>query len=456
MMGRYKRGVTMLSPNRSLGAFSACDLAMGWGPTAVLALEFVGMAAYGRDMISVVALVSALVVLVTLVSPLSECLCIVFMLVPYYQLLKIGGTEAETLLMLVLALKMVLSNWHISKQGLISGCVIAGYELAHLVALQAGFDSSVLKWTICLFLVLQLLAVYPGSFSVSKAVLLYGLSVAIFSFWAVVGNAGAEIDATTRQYLKYVDTLDQNTFGLYCLSAVVLLVNLAMRVRESRTKAVAAITSAVCFVGGMLVLSKAYLLVFIVSIFFYLLVLCKKPMALICYMAFLLVAAAVLLNIPTVSNVVNSYVERLLLEGGSLSAFTTGRSDLLREYIEYLFDPAHVLVLLFGAGLNTYFPLFGIVMRPHNSVIELISAWGLVGVVLFVGLILWTTCSGSYFASERSKPASHWIPLIAVLIMMQSLTLFYQYVTLFLLLLLTYELLGQPEARTREAYSDED
>jgi O-antigen ligase len=95
---------------------------------------------------------------------------------------------------------------------------------------------------------------------------------------------------------------------------------------------------------------------------------------------------------------------------------TTGRDDLMALYHKFIVDNPRVM--FFGIGLqdfsNRLVEFYKVAVGvPHNSVQELIIAWGIPGLFLFDALIL----SMFLAARQQNKRVAliNWIPLIIIL-----------------------------------------
>lgn len=96
---------------------------------------------------------------------------------------------------------------------------------------------------------------------------------------------------------------------------------------------------------------------------------------------------------------------------------TTGRSDLVVDYHKFIISDAKNL--LFGIGLQDYDNRLTLIYRvadntPHNSLQEIIVAWGLPGLLIF-GLLFFNIFIASS-RSGRKQRLINWIPLIIILV----------------------------------------
>jgi O-antigen ligase len=110
------------------------------------------------------------------------------------------------------------------------------------------------------------------------------------------------------------------------------------------------------------------------------------------------------------------YISRFQMED-----LTTGRMDLMAHYHEFVMsDPVH---LFFGIGLHDFNKKVMNVYRiarnvPHNGVQELIVAWGLPGLIMF--LILWVVMILRARQCCKKQGLINYIPLLIILLKVQA------------------------------------
>lgn len=99
---------------------------------------------------------------------------------------------------------------------------------------------------------------------------------------------------------------------------------------------------------------------------------------------------------------------------------TTGRSDLMSKYHQLIMSDKEIL--FFGIGNYDFgrkvlegYRVASVV--PHNGIQELIIAWGIPGVLLF--LFLWTTMLLRSRQVNRKQSLIHFIPLLVLLVKVQ-------------------------------------
>ena len=133
--------------------------------------------------------------------------------------------------------------------------------------------------------------------------------------------------------------------------------------------------------------------------------------------------------------------------GNNLSDLTGSRSDILQAYLQLFLDLPYNFVL-FGAGINGYLTyynhyflqagLFDEVVGPHNTLLEIIISFGLIGFTLFATYIYFG------FRAERNRVASNhifrlaWLPILVFLLYCFSLQNLGKYSSYFILMLIVY------------------
>lgn len=417
----------------------------------VLLLIFVG----AENSIAVSA-VSGCFLLIAVFSRPINILYEIICLLPASQIALFFGMEVTTYLMVIYIIKYLLAGEKLDTVALAGASFMIAYELLHMLFFQGSFELGFVKWFLALLIAFQALASPPSGYSHSKAVLYLGLGATLFGIAAIYANAGVVIDSTTRNQLAYIGSLDVNTYSLYCLVTACLIVG---QIREPNVRLPIKLTMCLMIVvllyAGSLSLSKAYIVVAVVMLLLYAVMFLGNPRAVFVYAIAVIVVWAIASSSQSVSDVVNSYLDRFMEGSGSLSSLTTGRSDVLESYIQYLLDTGNSAVLFFGAGLFEYFDYIGQGIRPHNSLVELVCSWGLVGSSAFFVFVGW--CYGrnkrdvSASSGSSSRMMTSYAPLVCLLVFMQTLTLVYEYYTLFYVLLCLLEIksrIWSKESRT--------
>ena len=217
--------------------------------------------------------------------------------------------------------------------------------------------------------------------------------------------------------------INPNTLAMLCEICLSFLTYYVLSNKCGWTDVVAYITFSVL---GIFTLSKTFLILFsimFILIVIYLLRAFKKQVFSIVISICVIVTIISLVANDFIFTYVNRFMNADPADlgvGDLLNVVTTGRYDLWRGVIEYMFmNPS---VLIFGRGLGA--PLVES-MSAHNFYISLVYEVGLVGSVLFVGMFL--TIYLCY--KKQTKTKFDWkilIPMIIIgmLMMVEDLFLF--------------------------------
>lgn len=137
----------------------------------------------------------------------------------------------------------------------------------------------------------------------------------------------------------------------------------------------------------------------------------SKKLRFLCVVILITLAAYLLLD-RLFPDLLEYYLKRF-----QVSDITTGRDDLMRAYHTFITDNTDVL--FFGVGLQNYGYKLQVVHRvawnlPHNSIQEIIVAWGIPGFAMFVLLLLMMILQ-SHKRGMRHQLLNY-IPFLVVLI----------------------------------------
>jgi len=110
--------------------------------------------------------------------------------------------------------------------------------------------------------------------------------------------------------------------------------------------------------------------------------------------------------------VISEFVDRFQVDD-----ITTGRGDLMSVYHDYIID--HPKVMFFGIGLSNLGEKLVEIYRvswnvPHNSIQEMIIAWGIPGLLLMALLIFVLIYESKQYS--RNKTILHYAPLVILLV----------------------------------------
>lgn len=250
---------------------------------------------------------------------------------------------------------------------------------------------------ICLSLLLKLL--YLSGFNILKT----------FAGIRRLGNDASEISLDGK------GTIQTNTLGILCVLATTFLMQLRMAGAGSPRDLMLV---AFLMVFGALTASRTYLVC--LALMLLLLLFCqrgplKKKLRFVGSVGLLVLAAVIMLYL-FFPDLVEYYISRFQVKD-----ITTGRDVLMIKYGEFILD--NPKVLFFGLGLNCFQEDLLTVhqiasVMPHNGIQELIIAWGLPGLILFI--ILWGTMIWRSRHFCPNQKLINYIPLIIILAKSQA------------------------------------
>lgn len=207
-------------------------------------------------------------------------------------------------------------------------------------------------------------------------------------------------------------TFNPNTLGFFCILASVGLLQLLVAGSGTRRDLVVSVLLLVC---GTLTMSLTYF--FCLSVMMLLLLIAKKGSVGQKIKLFLAVVVAVLLIAIVLSMVFPAsfdYLSRRV----QAEDITSGRAELFRNYWKHSFSS--IQYMLFGIGLQDFsyrvIQIYGQV--PHNGFQEVMVAWGIPGLGMFVlFLIILIRRARIEFPGQRFI---NYIPLILILTKVQA------------------------------------
>lgn len=238
-----------------------------------------------------------------------------------------------------------------------------------------------------------------------------------------------------------------NTLAYICLHAAIGLIQLVISKKHKLSDVV---LLAVLLFFGFVTLSRTYLLcVAILAVLLFLYVPMeraqKKKIAIVCGVA---AVAFVALMFAIVPELMMSFLRRIFSKGPGDSRF-----DLFIQYTAHIFGSFKNL--LYGTGIHNMhkelMQLYGVDV-PHNGIQELLVAWGLPGLVMFLAHMAAMWMRSGY---DVPRPRFvHYLPLIMVLIKVQVGQLVSSHMTL-LMLCMCYLSMGYDFEGRKKALPDD-
>ena len=244
----------------------------------------------------------------------------------------------------------------------------------------------------------------------------FEIAVIFFALGIILATVASTICAGNANIYKYIVVMDDQYLGVtrHCgfysdpnfyaaqvIPAVGALLVIVSNKKEKRLFSIILIIALI--MCGITSLSKSFLLclTLIFAIWLLSLFITKPSMFLV---ALLLIVTSLFLVLSTgmFSDVIDQYLIRFGRVTDS-SSLTTGRSDLWKEYIDFLWN--NPLEAILGQGFTSVFN--GVRKGSHNTIIQLIYQFGLIGICFLFSWVL-------SFRKSQEKPKFFMIVLLFV------------------------------------------
>ena len=201
--------------------------------------------------------------------------------------------------------------------------------------------------------------------------------------------------------------MNPNTLGVLCTLSITSLLQLKI---FNQGKSFDMVMMLIIFVMGLLTLSKTYLACLLIMILMFSIFLWKKGDAKA--HVFLRIVGTLLISVIVAvflfPSVFDAFISRFMVED-----ITSGRMKLFEQFNEHFVSSPSGL--LFGVGmLDFYNKAISVADSvPHNSVQEILFAWGIPGLILIVSFIVAMVLRSKN--ENRGQQLVNFIPLIIIL-----------------------------------------
>lgn len=336
----------------------------------------------------------------------SLVFCIAVYVFKYYRKIRINVTVVPLLLMVIWELLHCLGE-DFSVMGFLSNMIpllvlaiimsadVSGTDYAFLIRALA-FSTAM----VCVSLLLRVL--YLANFNFVSA-------------FANLQRLGMDAEETRKTAAIVGGQINYNTLGIICVLVTTGLMQLRTVGRGNRKDLMLA---AALLIFGTLTASRTYL---VCLVFMLLLLLFSQKGTVNQKLKFLggmlLVLLLALVVLYLVFPELMEYFYSRFLEAD----ITTGRIGTMGLYHRFIWsDPMN---LAFGIGLQDFGEKVTQVYRvsrsvPHNGIQELVIAWGMPGVILFVGMLILMIWRSRKFS--RRQTLLNYIPLLIILLKVQA------------------------------------
>lgn len=387
---------------------------------------------------------------IILTLPLEEKVYAAFFFMQGYLYIYIFSFAFYNVITLLILGHMLIKKQNFPKLNVIFLTVLVFvYEIISYVIYDNMQLSYFIKWIIAFLVSFSLMNNKHLKFDKCRAIFLYALGSTFVEVGTLLINSTIIVGPTLGdRFSGGLTTLNNNTFSLYCILCVSLCIYVFCdrKIKETslfyqKYKKIVSISligfAGIAFITGATMVSKAYFLVTILWIVLLILFNAKYKKRTIFLVSCVAIALIVVLNVPATRELIDHVIARF---GNldDLNEITTGRTEILVQYVTKLISSP--LNLLFGAGLFTYptvlnidISLQGTPMITHNIILEIICAYGLVGFSIL--LLAYLRVFRKNCSYKNYKDLNRFLPLIVFLIFVQSLALFREDVTHYIILL---------------------
>lgn len=382
---------------------------------------------------------------ITAFSNINQLMYMLLFFSPMYLYVTIQGFPLYNVIIFSLLIKLVFSrHTRMTLTPLLIIIMILIIEMINMMKFANSPSLNMLKLFLIMFITIMHLYNTPTGYSVQKGITYFIYGSLIYAIGTILINVNTAIDYSNRS--GGLGELDPNTYGLYALFTVsVIIHHLLTRYMKKKHIILYVLFIAVIYISGFMTLSKTFIILSVFMLLSFLLLSVRniKKSLTLCFL--ITVGTSVLINIPYIADLSDSLIYRFGM-AENIDELTTGRSESVKMYISYLDE--NIKALFFGEGLYSYFNLFDI--RPHNSTLELIISWGIIGTILFC--TMYFRAAHVYWIKNnnfKKIKLINIVPIMILLVFMQSLTLFYQEAT-YLYILLAIQVLFHPTNEKNE------
>lgn len=375
-------------------------------------------------------LVSILFILISVEAFLSntrQLTYLLFLFSPMFLYVTIGEFPVYNIIIGVLAFKrLVIEKIKIHPIFILAVVYLIIIELIGMLVSGVGFSFNQIKFFVIILITTMQLYEPCDKYEnmVAAQYLIWGTLV--YAVFYIVTNYNTLINSSARS--GGLGDLDPNTYAMYNLFAVAIaLLFVVNKLFNIKDLIMYTLTSIVIFIAGIMALSKTYLLVTLLMLALFWLFKKEKLKISLFYIIIILMIVCLIQNNTFFNQTFNNLILRFTT-ASNLDQLTTGRSTLLSEYIDAL--SSRNIILLFGSGMYSYLSTLGFLERPHNSILEVLCAWGIIGTTV---LFIMYKKAGEIYRRNIKYTGNikliNVVPLLLLLVFMQSLTLMFEEAT---------------------------
>lgn len=375
------------------------------------------------------SIIFVLILLVlTIFSPLKINTYLLFFFAPFYLYIYLGTFAFYNCVTISLLIKrFFFERPAIPFEVILMTAGVAMWEFFCLMIYSQPITLYPVKWILAFVLSGWMLYVPVKGYRHDKAILWMASSTMLLCIGVIVVWWNTAINPVNRVGMGGLGSLDQNTFSMYCIFTACSVFACVLDGKKRKYSAGYLVMAGIIFIAGNFMVSKTFLLVSGLAFAYCVIYLLNKPYRFILFFLGCGIAVLICFQIPKLVEIFQVYVGRFSTE--NLSQLTTGRYEIYKNYGEYLLT--HPMTLLLGQGIFSYFSCAGFTLSPHNTTLEIILSWGMLGLMILTVYYIFGYWKARKPMGKKHQDKIHKLPLLILVIFLQSLSVYYQDVTLF-------------------------
>lgn len=340
----------------------------------------------------------------------------------------------------VFAVLFLIKNMrHIKiNRAIIVGFVLILWEAFHLLPNSfLGYNESIIKLLgFALCLIVTTIAISNDKLSNNYISIIFSWCIGLASFCFIllikyIYNYGLNNFTTAVRRFGWIPAsldsastsllINPNALGKLVILTVFCLLTILKYEKKYTLKIVSLI---ICFIlFGLMSGSRSFLLVFFILTLLYMLEIMinfkqNKKMVLITIITVILIA---FFAINYMEDTLNMIYKRFQSEDISGTRF-----EIYKQYLNAIKSSPYII---FGSGMQDYNYKYNLTMSSHNFFIEVISIWGIVGLlIVFLWFVsLYKSLNLNQNKSIRNKSILHYLPLLGLFLYGQTGQFFISY-----------------------------
>jgi len=346
----------------------------------------------------------------------SDFLGILFFVLPFASIFKLGNSDHTlfNIFIFVAVLRLIISDKKYNIKEILM--ILAFFVYAFVFVYPTSF-LTLLNLMLSFILVFLVFKTYED-INLRRILIFYALGIIMSSIFGIFKDFIPGLSTYLRQVRLKNENIEilrfcglYNNPNFYTMDISVVLASITGLAACKKAKLFDFLLIIALSVFGIMSVSKSFLLILIILIFISLLYLAKKSFLGIARGIFLICIIFVVILTFVNQEYILAYFSRLQADSqqnASLSTITTGRYDIWKMYLDYMFSD--VSIMLFGKGFGAP-NISG--EFSHSHYIEIIYYFGIIGSALYINCIFNMLPT---FNKMKRRNLMNFLPLIILII----------------------------------------